>query len=199
MNLYRKFFGALNISFLPAFNGWDKVDSLEGRGNYCLYHGNLGINENEKAVKWLLNHVFKGSDIPLIVAGKRPSESLEKFMEEFTNCSLVENPTDHELQDLIHKAQVNVLPSFNNTGVKLKLLNALYNGRHCVVNSAAVEGASIPNICVVADEPTDFLAKTTALFQQPFTTADMQQREKVLSEYYNNETNAAAIVALLKK
>lgn len=197
INLYKKLFGALHISFVPAFTGWDKITSSEGRGNYCLYHGNLSINENEKAVEWLLSNIFSKTGIPLIVAGKRPSEKLEAFIEEFPNCSLVENPTDHEMQDLIHKAQVNVLPSFNNTGVKLKLLNALYNGRHCLVNEAAIDGASIPDVCHVANSAAMFLDKTTALFEQDFSFEDILQRQKVLSEYYNNENNAKRIIEII--
>lgn len=198
ISLYKKLFGAQQVIFIPAFTGWDHVTATEGHGNYCLYHGNLSINENEKAVEWLLDHVFKGTGISLIIAGKRPSERLQDFIDDFPNSSLVENPTDHELQDLIHKAQLNVLPSFNNTGVKLKLLNALYNGRHCLVNEAAVNGASIPDLCHVADSPEAFTQKTKELFEKEFTREDIVQRQKMLSEFYNNERNAEEIVKLLK-
>ena len=199
INLYKKLFGALHTFFVPAFTGWDMVTSIEGRGKYCLYHGNLSINENEKAVEWLLNDVFRNTGIPLIIAGKSPSESLERFIEGFSNCSLVENPTDHDLQDLIHKAQINVLPSFNNTGVKLKLLNALYNGRHCLVNAASVEGASIPDLCYVADTAEDFIKKMRELFLQDFSREDILQRQKLLSTFYNNEKNAAAVIAMVRE
>ena len=148
-------------------------------------------------MEWLLHNVFKHTDIPFIVAGKRPSEKLQKLIDNFSNCSLVENPTDHDMQELIHKAQLNVLPSFNNTGVKLKLLNALYNGRHCLVNAAAVEGASVPDLCHVAEDASSFLQKTRELFTTNFSIEDILLRQKVLSEYYNNETNAAALAQLL--
>lgn len=199
INLYKKLFGAQRIIFIPAFTGWDHITSMEGRGNYCLYHGNLSINENEKAVEWLLEHVFNGTGIPLIVAGKRPSEGLQDFIDDFPNSSLVENPTETELQDLVHKAQLNVLPSFNNTGVKLKLLNALYNGRHCLVNEAAVDGASVPDLCHIANSPETFAKKVKELFQQAFTREDILQRQKVLSEFYNNEKNAAEVVKMLSE
>lgn len=197
INLYKKLFGILNPVFVPAFTGWDKVTALEGRGRYCLYHGNLSINENEIAVRWLLNNVFKDTNIPVIIAGKRPSEKLQSFIDGFSNCSLVENPTDHEMQDLIHKAQLNVLPSFNNTGVKLKLLNALYNGRHCLVNEAAIDGASIPNLCHVANSSEVFIAKTKELFGQEFSMEEILQRQKVLGEFYNNEMNARTIIHVI--
>lgn len=198
ISLYRKFFGAVRIQFLPAFTAWEQVTAVAGRGKYCLYHGNLGINENEKAVEWLLQNVFAHTDIPFVVAGKRPSEQLQKLIETYPNCSLVESPTDTDLQELIHKAQLNVLPSFNNTGVKLKLLNALYNGRHCLVNEPAIEGAAIPKLCHVANSPAEFLRKTLSLFEQDFCEASIAERTAVLSEFYNNEENAKSLLALLK-
>ena len=35
---------------------------------------------------------------------------------------------------MIAKAQINILPSYTHTGIKIKLVNAIFNGRHCLVN-----------------------------------------------------------------
>ena len=64
--------------------------------------------------------------------------ALAKAVEANAHACLLANPAEDEMRDLLAKAQINVLPSFNETGIKLKLLNSLYNGRHCVVNDAAV-------------------------------------------------------------
>jgi hypothetical protein len=94
--------------------------------------------------------------------------------------------------------QVNILPSFNNTGVKLKLLNALYNGRHCLVNTAAIEGAAVPTLCEVADTAEDFAKKTSLLFEKDFTAEDILHRSKVLAAFYDNENNAMSIIKMLE-
>jgi hypothetical protein len=57
---------------------------------------------------------------------------------------------------MIAKAQINILPSFNNTGVKLKLLNALYNGRHCLVNKAGGVAGRLDKACTIAEDADDF-------------------------------------------
>ena len=85
--------------------------------------------------------------IPFIIAGKDPSNRLIRKSRKNKNVSIVSNPSDAELNDLIAKAQIHVLPSFNKTGIKLKLINALYNGRHCVVNDEAVEGSGLEDAC----------------------------------------------------
>ena len=69
---------------------------------------------------------------------------------------MVSDPSDQELKDIISKAQLHVIPSFNCTGVKLKLLNALFNGRHCVVNAEAVEGTGLKEVCHLAEGAKEF-------------------------------------------
>jgi len=197
MAVYKKRFGIFTIHFIPAFTPWEKLNPAEGKGKYCLYHGNLSINENEQAVLWLLNNVFCKTNIPFIVAGKRPSDKLEAAIEKFANCTLIENPTNKEMQELVEQAQVNVLPSFNNTGVKLKLLNALYNGRHCLVNKASIEGAELEQTCTIAQEPEKFLAATIQLFGKEFSKEDLAVRQQALALWYNNERNAAQLISLI--
>ncbi len=147
VQLYRQAFNAIDIIHLPVFLPYTKPVGKAGRGCFCLYHGNLSINENEEAAIWLLQNVFNELEIPFVIAGKDPSQKLSFMAHEHPHTCLVANPGDKELQDMIAKAQVNILPSFNNTGVKLKLLNSLFNGRHCLVNRAGVEGSGLQNIC----------------------------------------------------
>src|SRR4029077_7504087 len=122
-----------NIQVIPVFLPFQQINSPQGTGCYCLYHGNLSVDENEKAVVWLLENVFDDLPIPLVIAGKNPGPNIYRAVARVKNCCIVPDPTDSELQDIISKAQMHVIPSFNCTGVKLKLLNALFNGRHCVV------------------------------------------------------------------
>ena len=99
------------------------------------------------------------------------------------------------MQDLIKKAQLHTLPSFNNTGVKLKLLNALYNGKHCLVNKAAVQGAEINELCTIANTAEEFKLQVEKLFHQDFTEEEIQKRQKALQQIYNNKKNARQLIA----
>jgi glycosyltransferase involved in cell wall biosynthesis len=121
---YAHVFHAKNVFYLPVFIPFSTVNGQVGCGNFCLYHGNLSINENEEAAIWLLKNVFDSVKIPFVIAGKNPSTKLTELAHQQDHTCLVANPSDKELQDLISKAQINILPSLNNTGVKLKLLNA---------------------------------------------------------------------------
>lgn len=183
-----------NITVIPVFLPFQHVESPQGTGCYCLYHGNLSVDENEKAVIWLLENVFDDLSIPFLVAGKNPGPKLRRAVAKFKNCCLVSDPSDQELKDIIMKAQMHVIPSFNCTGIKLKLLNALFNGRHCVVNAAAVEGTGLREVCHLADGANDFKKLIETLYERPFTFLDLQWRREKLQHQYNNHQTATRLI-----
>ena len=197
VDLYKKLFRAGDIHYLPVFLPYTLAIGKEGRGCYCLYHGNLSVNENEQAATWLLKNVFEKLEIPFVIAGKEPSKKLQELAHQHKQTCLVANPSEKEMQDLIARAQVHVLPSFNNTGVKLKLLNALFNGRHCLVNQAAVEGSGLENYCHIATDARSFKEKISALYQQDLTEQEIQQRQGLLQSEFNNEANAGKLIDLI--
>jgi hypothetical protein len=67
-----------------------------------------------------------------VIGGNNPSKKVIDLVKANPQASLTINPSEKQMQDIIAKAHINVLPSFNTTGIKIKLVNALYNGRHCV-------------------------------------------------------------------
>jgi hypothetical protein len=183
-----------NVTLIPGFNAADSVCSEKGRGEYVLYHGNLSVKENEIAAKWLIENVFSELDLHCIIAGLNPSNKLKKLADKYSNVTLVANPDDAEMIDLLRQAQVNILVTNQPTGLKLKLLNALYNGRFCLVNSDMVKGTSLESLCVVADEPEQMIAEIKRLMEEDFTEEDIEERDAQMRQLYNNEENAKKIV-----
>ena len=184
-----------NISVIPVFLPFQYIASPQGTGCYCLYHGNLAVEENEKAVIWLLENVFSILPLPFLVAGKQPGAKLVRAVERYKNCCMVPDPSDSELNDLISKAQIHVIPSFNCTGIKLKLLNALFNGRHCLVNEEAVKETGLQELCHLANSPEDFRQKIEMLYERPFTFLDLQFRQEKLLHQFDNHQTASRLIA----
>jgi hypothetical protein len=89
------------------------------------------------------------------------------------------------------------LPSFNRTGVKLKLLHAIFNGRHCLVNQAGIMGSGIETLCEMAETAEDFTFKIKHLFYQEFTELMLQNRTKTLMDTYDNQKNAQTIISFV--
>ncbi len=192
--LYQKKFGAKKIKFLPVFLPFAQVTSEKGSGNFCLYHGNLSVPENEKAALWLVKNVFNTLDIPFVIAGKNPSKCLRNMSESNDNICIVSNPSANEMDDLIKKAQVHLLPAFNRTGIKIKLLNALFNGRFVITNTVALEETGLASLCETADAAEEYVEITKQLFQRSFMETDILKRKKILEGLYNNHANTQKLM-----
>ena len=191
---YEENFAAANIKYLPVFLPFTHVTSSTGAGNFCLYQGNLSVAENEKAAIWLLENIFIESNIPFVIAGKNPSDFLQKFSQKFKNLTIVANPSSDTMDNLIKTAQLHLLPSFNNTGIKIKLLNALFNGRFIITNSAAIEGSGLESLCQIANTKAEWKNSINLFFQKTFTEEDIDKRKTFLKETYNNIENAKKLI-----
>ncbi len=194
---YKRKLHTRNSIFVPVFTGYSAVNSQAGRGEYCLYHGNLSVAENEKAALWLINKIFTQFDIKLIIAGKNPSPALTKRIKSAANISLIADPSDEKMNELIVNAQCHVLPSFNKTGVKLKLINALYNGRHCITNRSGVEGSGLEDLCTKANNVLAFAGAIRHYYEVPFTPEDITNRAAALPSVFDIQKNAEEIIRKL--
>lgn len=189
--------GIKQANFIPVFTENTDIESQTGNGNYALYHGNLSVAENEKAASWLLKKVFNDLEIPLVIAGKNPPERLIKLSHQKSNTCLVANPGEKELNDLIQKAQLHVMPSFTDSGIKLKLIHALYKGRHVITNAAMTEGTGLGSLCHEANNAAMMKYQIYRLFQIPFTDEECNTRVSALKQIFDQEKNANTLIQLL--
>jgi len=191
--------GNNNAFHIPAFSQWQRVSCPDGVGNLCLFHGNLSLEENEKTALWLLCNVFNKVRVPFVIAGRNPSRRLRKASELCQHTCLVSNPTDQELDDLIEKAHINILPSLNKsiTGMRLKLLHALYKGRHCVVTPAMVDGTGLAEACHIGRNSKALASIISQLYYQPFNEEEIVLRKHILHRQYNNDKNILLFKDLL--
>jgi hypothetical protein len=194
LDTYKILFRAADIKYLPVFLPCTSVDGKEGKGNYSLYQGNLSVAENEKAAIWLCKKIFAQLNIPFIIAGKNPSEKLAYVVKQNKNISLINNPSGEKINELIYNAQINTLPSFNSTGIKVKLLNALFTGRHCIVNKATVDRTGLEHLCHIAETQEEFKAAIKQLFKEDFTVKELEKRDQLLKKEYDNKANAALLM-----
>ena len=186
-----------NVYLIPAYAGFDKVDVLEGQGDFVLYHGKLDVSENYNAAEFLIKEVFKGSDIKLKIAGMNPPRHLVKSAAAEPNVELIENPEDDDLQELIRSAHINILVTTQSTGLKLKLLNALFNGRYCVVNDKMVEGLDINDLCIVANTASEIKTVVADLMTKPFVEEQVAIRKSRMDAFYNSSRTTDKLVELL--
>jgi hypothetical protein len=196
---FKKLYPQKKHEYVPSFQPYNDVKSLAGTGKYVLYHGNLGHPENVEAALFLLEQVCPSSDIPFIFAGKDPGEKIITACQKLPHCTLIANPSMQQMEQLIAEAQVHALPTFQATGLKLKLLHALFNGRHVLVNDAMVKGTGLSAVCQKAETPLSFQEKIKELMYVPFDEEAIQTRRNLLLQRYDNRKNALRIVTCLRK
>ena len=161
------------VSYLPAFHGHDRLNSKVGTGDYCLYHGNLEVVENHEAAMFLILEVFADLEYPLIIAGSDPLPELIQVVNEYDHIVLRPNPGQSEMADLLHHAHIHVLPTFQSTGIKLKLINSLYTGRWVLVNPHMINQTGLEFSTVVAHTPEEWKKNIDKLAKQAFTDIEI--------------------------
>lgn len=187
----------MQVELIPSFHANDQLRLKPGSSDYVLYHGNLEVAENENAVFYLLNEVFTDYPRKLIVAGMNPRQRLIRAIEKLDNITLIANPSQEEMDSLVKNAHVNLLVTFQATGLKLKLLNALYSGRFALVNDKMVRGTYLKELCSIANTPQEIKNQLEVLFEKNFDKNEIAGREKLLVKYYSNNTNADKLLELL--
>ncbi len=181
------------ISYVPAFHNNETVTSKTGKENFILYQGNLSVVENNQAAMFIAKKIAEGMPHKFIFAGKNPTSSLKKEIKNIKNIELIENPPFEKMAQLIADAQINLLLTFQSTGIKLKLLNSLYRGRFVVVNGKMVNNTGLEELCITEDNPNATKRILSDLMETDFTQTDIDKRKILLEEGFSNRANAMKI------
>ncbi len=191
-------FISISVIHIPSFHANEELKILQGRGDYALYHGNIEVPENAFSAAFLIKDVFSKVNVPLVIAGMNPPDYIHDLVEAYKDTvTLIPNPDDNKMFELIRHAQVNILVTFQATGLKLKLLNTLYNGRFNLVNSAMVEGTPLGDACIVADRAEALATEIDRLKELSFDTDSLKRRQEILMEHYSNTVNAERLISLV--
>ncbi|HFS67494.1 MAG TPA: glycosyltransferase, partial [Flavobacteriia bacterium] len=191
---FKKKFGE-KVVYVPVFHKNNEVKKLSKNGKFALYHGDLRVADNIKACLFLIN-VFKKLEYPLIVASSYTNKEISSKIKNHTNITFDNLSNENQLDKLFNEAHINVLPTFQKTGIKLKLIHALFQSRFCLVNEAMVKDTGLENLCQVANGIDAFRDKITTYSQKKFTDTDFSIRKEGLKQF-NNILNAKKIVTLL--
>lgn len=182
---------------IPAFHPHEKVEILDGKGKYALFHGDLSVSDNIKSVLFLIDKVFDTVNIPFIIAGKNPNNKIVSAISGKEHVKLVSNPDDSEMNDLLKNSHVNILTTFHGSGIKLKLLSSLYKGRHCLVNKMMVENTGLEGLCHIASNSSEFKNQLNNLFNISFDIDEIGHRNGILNNLFNVNHNAEKLIAII--
>jgi glycosyltransferase involved in cell wall biosynthesis len=119
---------------------------FENTKKSLLFIGTLTWEANIDGLLWFLREVYprvlkKESDTTFKIVGKNPDQRLRALVEEFPSVELtgfVEDP-----EPLYGSSRVFVIPLRFGSGIKVKLLNAMYRGLPTVTTPIGTEGLEV--------------------------------------------------------
>ena len=182
-----------NVVYTPIFHGFTEnyTKNLE---EYALYHGNLGVPENENAACFLINEVFSNLNFPFIIAGKNPNRRIRNLIGRYSNISLIDSPSIEKLEILISQAKIHVLPTLQSTGMKLKLIHALFTKGTVIINSNMITDSELKNCCIIADTAEEMKNSVVESFTEPVKYEMLELRKNLLNKKFSNEENARELI-----
>lgn len=183
------------VIHLPAFHPNNKLHELSKKGYFSLYHGNLNVTDNLKAAMFLID-IFKSVPYPLVIAGQSTDKKLLSKIDQFKNISFISITDENKLIELFHRAHINILYSFNSSGVKLKLINALFQSRYVIANNKVIKGSGLGSLCKIANDRKEIIQQVLKTIEKDFSEEEITLRKEKL-ELYNNMTNAQTLLDLL--
>ncbi|MBR9859653.1 glycosyltransferase [bacterium] len=180
--------------YVPAFHSNSDAKYPQDKGDFVLYHGNLGVSENYEAALELIRNVFSKWKLPVIIAGNNPNKELEKEIELYDHIQLVTKTTTDQLHKLIAEAKINMLHTNQATGIKLKLINALYQGKFAIVNPLMVENTGLEPLCVICNDFEAMRKAGEEYFEKEFSINEFNQRMEYLNLHFSNKSSAKKLV-----
>ncbi|HRG18621.1 MAG TPA: hypothetical protein PLP39_05995 [Flavobacterium lutivivi] len=184
-----------NSIYIPVFHGNEKVNKLSGTGKYALYHGDLRASDNKKSVEFLIGLFKDIKDLDLIIASSSGEQFVTSKIKNIHNISFVKIQDFKHLKELFNEAQINFSISFQKSGTKLKLLNALFNSRFSIINENIIDDEKITSLCEIASTRDEFIAKINDLKNKNFD--DFDRRKAVLETYMNDVENAHKLAKII--
>lgn len=177
-----------NSTYVPVFHGNETVAQLNEFGHFALYHGDLRISDNQRAVEFLINIFKELPEHKLVIASKSGESSVLKQIKNAPNISFVPADDQKTLDKLFEESHLHVLYSFQQSGTKLKVINSLFNSRFCLISSNMVDDKNVLELCSIANEKATYKEKIHYLMKQPYSLDD--KRLIVLNSVLNTIENA---------
>ena len=98
---------------------------------------------------------------------------------------------------LIENAHINPLISFQRTGIKLRLLNILCQGKHLIVNNQIIQDTGLEEFTHIANDIKTFRNKILELNKTDFSEKDISKRNETLQKL-DPKSSAKQILELIK-
>lgn len=186
-----------NALLVGIFHGNSQVKNLIGKGKYFLFHGDLSISDNRKALYTVIEVFKKLPEYSLTIASDKATAKIKKSIIDCPNIKLVPIENHKNLIHLLNNAQANILLSYQKSGTKVKLFNTLFNSRFTIINDNITDDQQLIQFCHIIKNPTDLEKKIIEVANQNYR--DYTDKRNVLENNYSYLNQAKKIVDTIFK
>jgi hypothetical protein len=178
---------------LPPFHGFENSIIADKLGKFVLYHGNLEIAENEHIASNLIQ-ISNNLNLPLVIAGKNPSQILLSKAKQYPNAKIIANSDDMTMSQLLQDAQIQVVAAGQGAGVKLKMIAALHSAKWIVTNENGLPDLKCAEFCIVENNFTKYVDLINNFIVQLPSTSQIEDRFDYINANFLIKTNSQIIV-----
>lgn len=196
---YQKVFQQTKVKKIAAFHSFEDVQIKEGKGEYALFFGSLNVGENNKSALFLVHEVFADLKFKLKITGRNPTTALKNAIATYENIELIADPEQDELHSLIENAQVLCMHASQASGVKLKLVHALFRGRHIIANDLMITETYLGKVVTLANDSSEWKKAVLHLKKEIVTKEIIKNRSLALTPLHikNEAAKLAAVIPLV--
>ena len=184
-------------SYIPVFHDSEFKNHLSKKGKYLLWHGDLRTSDNINAVLFLIN-IFKNTEYNLKIASGSINSRIQNKINQYPNIQFVRVTNNKDFDNLFENSHINLLYTFQKTGIKLKLINALYKGKHIIGNLKILGDTGLENLCYLANTKDEFLYHVKNLMNQDFISENIEKRKKNMIKFSPSESAKKIIKIIFK-
>ncbi|MDX1476141.1 MAG: hypothetical protein R3301_00500 [Saprospiraceae bacterium] len=183
------------VRLLPAFHQMEEVTVKEGTGDYVLIQGDLRLPHNVRIVSWVAP-ICAELGMRCIVAGRAASRKSAAILRPFQNIEIVSDVSQETMRALMLDAQVQVVDAGTTAGFKIKLLAALFSGRHVVAHTDILD-EDLASIARGFNNRDQLRRHLSDLVDRPALPEEVAKRRAVLLPRFSNHANAHKLLDLL--
>ena len=196
----RQLVAGADVHIVPAVDARSDRDVLvTATRTGIVFLGYLGIVENEIAVRRLIEKVWplveaEFGPISLTVVGAAPPEWLLAFAEAHPRLVVTGHLT--EIDEVLRRAAVTMIPLSGGAGVKTKVLQAFANGLPVVATTAGIRG--VPAVhgvhALLAESDGELAAAAIRILRNPGLGRALTERAATLiHEQFSDDVYRAAL------
>lgn len=181
--------------YIPVFHQNTRVQKTIKKGSKILYHGDLRVADNIKVALFLID-VFSDFQSELTIASSFENNIIQQKITQQKNINFVKINSQSTLDELFKETHINILLTYQKTGIKLKLINSLYQGKFIVANTEMIEDTGLESLCKLANSKQEIRANIKKLMSIDFTDEMIENRQEKLQSF-NTQESAKKILKLL--